>query len=169
MAKRQVECRGFEVRWLYIMQRRLDHALVEIAAGRKGIDVVLEYGFNTYAGFYKAFVRMYGCSPTRYLRIYSKTEAIIMRSEKDVRSILGNWDIPDGLVIENAFTRHWKTREVMWQIWDIGGEYFLKTNERPKMIKNMRIAKALDKEGLASEFLSIPTKAGDDYLDGYRV
>ena len=47
----------------YILQRRLDHALAEIAAGRKAIDVVLEYGFDTYAGFYKAFVRMYGCSP----------------------------------------------------------------------------------------------------------
>ncbi len=41
----------------YIMKRRPDHALCEIAAGRKTIDVVLEYGFKTYAGFYKAFAK----------------------------------------------------------------------------------------------------------------
>ncbi len=56
----------------YILKRRLDHALAEIASGRKAIDVVLEYGFNTYAGFYKAFVKMYGCSPKKYLSIYQK-------------------------------------------------------------------------------------------------
>ena len=54
----------------YILKRRLDHALAEIAGGCKAIDVVLEYGFDTYAGFYKAFVKMYGCSPKKYLSIY---------------------------------------------------------------------------------------------------
>ena len=54
----------------YILKRRLDHALAEIATGRKAIGVVLEYGFDTYAGFYKAIVKMYGCSPKKYLSIY---------------------------------------------------------------------------------------------------
>jgi crossover junction endodeoxyribonuclease RuvC len=35
--------------------------------------VVLEYGFDTYAGFYRAFVKMYGCSPKKYLSIYQNT------------------------------------------------------------------------------------------------
>lgn len=56
----------------YILKRRLDHALAEIAGGRKAIDVVLEYGFDTYAGFYKAFVKMYGCSPKKSLSIYQE-------------------------------------------------------------------------------------------------
>jgi len=56
----------------YILKRRLDHALAEIANGRKAIDVVLEYGFDTYTGFYKAFVKVYGCSPRKYLRIYKE-------------------------------------------------------------------------------------------------
>ena len=56
----------------YILKRRLDHALAEIANGRKAIEVVLEYGFDTYAGFYKAFVKMYGCSPRKYLSIYNE-------------------------------------------------------------------------------------------------
>jgi len=36
----------------YICKRRLDGALREISAGRKAIDVVMEYGFDTYSGFY---------------------------------------------------------------------------------------------------------------------
>ena len=54
----------------YISKKRINHALFEILAGRKAIDAVLEYGFDTYAGFYKAFVKMYGCSPMKYLTVY---------------------------------------------------------------------------------------------------
>ena len=93
----------------YILKRRLDHALAEISSGRKAIGVVLEYGFETYAGFYKAFVKMYGCSPKKYLSIYKKTEVFIMQSEKDLQAILTNWDIPKGLKIEDASSRNWKT------------------------------------------------------------
>jgi len=153
----------------YILKRRLDHALAEISSGRKAIDVVLEYGFDTYAGFYKAFVKMYGCSPKKYLNICKKTEVFIMQSVKDLQVILANWDIPQGLKIEDASSRNWKTGEVAWQAWKIGDDYYLKTNERSIMIKNIRIAKALEKEGLTSEFLPIPTKTGSDYLDGAQI
>ena len=54
----------------YISKKRMTYALFEILAGRKMIDVVMEYGFDTYAGFYKAFVKMYGCSPMKYLTVY---------------------------------------------------------------------------------------------------
>ena len=54
----------------YISKKRINHALFEILAGRKAIDAVLDYGFDTYAGFYKAFVKIFGCSPMKYLTIY---------------------------------------------------------------------------------------------------
>ncbi len=54
----------------YVLQRRLKRALREIARKRKCIDVVMEYGFSAYAGFYKAFLREYGCSPTKYIALY---------------------------------------------------------------------------------------------------
>ncbi|MCL2406923.1 MAG: helix-turn-helix domain-containing protein [Defluviitaleaceae bacterium] len=153
----------------YILKRRLDHALAEISLGRKAIGVVLEYGFNTYAGFYKAFVKMYGCSPKKYLSIYKKSEVFIMQNEKDLQAILANWDIPQGLKIEDASSRNWKTGKIEWQVWKIGDDYYLKTNERSITIKNIRIAKALEKEGLTSEFLPVPTTAGSDYLDGAQI
>jgi len=192
----------------YILKRRLDHALAEIASGRKAIGVVYDYGFDTYAGFYKAFVKMYGCSPKKYLSIYNnvaygkcnkaacvkckkvacgkcknvaykKSEEIIMqseivqsdmiRSEKDILTILENWNIPRGLKIEDISMPHWKTGAIEWRIWAVGEDYFLKTNERSRMIKNIKIAKALKKEGLSSEFDPVPTKDGSDYLDGEHI
>jgi len=67
----------------YISKKRINHALFEILAGKKAIDAVFEYGFDTYAGFYKAFVKMYGCSPMQYLTHYKnlttkELEAILM-------------------------------------------------------------------------------------------
>jgi len=56
----------------YITQKRVNYALAEISSGRKAIDVVLEYGFDTYAGFYKAFVKLYGGSPSKII-IKNKT------------------------------------------------------------------------------------------------
>lgn len=34
------------------------------------IDVALIYGFETHAGFYKAFVREFGCTPVQYQKQY---------------------------------------------------------------------------------------------------
>lgn len=153
----------------YILKIRIDHALAEISSGRKAVDVAPEYGFDTYPGFYKAFVKMYGCSPKQYLKIYKEKENISMPEEYDIQKILTNWDIPQNLEITDASTRNWKTGELQWRIWKIGDDYYLKTNDRSVMIKNLRIAKALKKEGLTSEFLPVPTKSGNDYLDGAQI
>lgn len=50
----------------YIRYRRLVKAAAEIAQGRKLIDVAVDYGFETQAGFYKAFLLQIGCSPKEY-------------------------------------------------------------------------------------------------------
>lgn len=50
----------------YIRYRRLIKAAAEIAQGRKLIDVAVDYGFETQAGFYKAFLLQIGCSPKEY-------------------------------------------------------------------------------------------------------
>ena len=154
----------------YILKRRLDHALAEMKLKRKAIDVVLEYGFDTYAGFYKAFVKMYGCSPKKFLSIYKNKEVLLMHSMSEIKIILGNWDISADIKIEDITHIEWQTlKESEWKTWKIGNDYCLKTNERSKMIRNIKIAKALSKQGLSSEFLPILTKQGDDYLDGEHI
>ncbi len=48
----------------YIMARKLEHALYELARGGRVLDAALDYGFETHAGFTKAFKRLYGCPPS---------------------------------------------------------------------------------------------------------
>ena len=90
----------------YVNRRRLDSALAEISANRKAIDAAMEYGFDSYAGFYKAFLRMYGCSPKKYLSLYGThqpiPEVITMFIEAELRKILDNWDIPKDLSINDV-------------------------------------------------------------------
>lgn len=155
----------------YILKRRLDHALSEIADGRKAIDVVLEYGFDTYAGFYKAFTKMYGCSPKKYISIYKrhkpkKPEVAIMYSKKDLRKVLENWDIKSGLSIGDIYIAD--GAKVSGSVWTVGDDYILKTGDREKLMKNLKVAKALSKQLFASS-LPVPTKTGAEYLDGKEL
>lgn len=154
----------------YILKRRLDHALAEIADGRKAIEVVIEYGFDTYAGFYKAFVKMYGCSPKKYLKIYQKHKAIKpevvnmhIYSKNELRKVLLNWDIPEQLPIGDCYVVNGeKTDDTKWTV---GGDYILKTGERVKRIKHLNVAKALGKQGFSAA-TPIKTKDGEEFLDG---
>lgn len=155
----------------YILKRRLDHALAEIAAGRKAIDVVLEYGFDTYAGFYKAFVRMYGCSPKKYLSIYQKhipvrPEVAKMYTEKELRKVLENWNIDKDLQICDIFIMD--GAKVSGNVWAVGKDYILKTGDREKLLKNLNVSKALHKQGFTAS-LPIPTKTGSEYLEGKEI
>src|SRR5471030_1932254 len=54
----------------YIQKRKLLHAIYEIGIGRAMLKVEAEYGFETHAGFYKAFKKEFGCSPTTYLHLH---------------------------------------------------------------------------------------------------
>ncbi|HML46584.1 MAG TPA: helix-turn-helix domain-containing protein, partial [Clostridia bacterium] len=49
----------------YVTWRKLQYALFDLSAGKKIIDVALDYGFETHAGFTKAFRRAYGFPPVR--------------------------------------------------------------------------------------------------------
>lgn len=155
----------------YILKRRLDHALAEIAGGRRAIKVVLEYGFDTYAGFYKAFIKMYGCSPRQYLRLYqghqpTKPEVVKVYTEKELRKILANWAIPENLPVRDLYRTD--GAKVSGKVWQVGEDYLLKAGDRGKMMKNLKIAKALHGQGFASS-LPVPTKTGHDYWEEQEV
>lgn len=151
----------------YILKRRLDHVLADIAGGRKAIDVVLEYGFDTYAGFYKAFIKMYGCSPKKYLAIYKnhevrKPEVSSMYSEKELRKVLENWSISEKLPINNTYIMN--GAKVSDKVWEVGNDYFLKVCERDKLMKVIKIASALYNQGFVSSAL-VPVKTGIEYAE----
>ena len=52
----------------YITKRRLYHAIYAASQRETLIDAALRYGFDTHAGFYKAFKREFGCAPSKFLK-----------------------------------------------------------------------------------------------------
>ena len=144
----------------HIAKRRIDTALQELSHGKKAIDVALEYGFDTYAGFYKAFVRLYGLSPKKYLSLYVIQEDFSMINEKDLRVALTNWDVPQNLEIHHV--SQMDGAKIADTIWQIGESYFLKTGQRDRVLRDVRLQKAIGGPIIA-------TKAGDYYLEGKHV
>ncbi|MCL2404923.1 MAG: AraC family transcriptional regulator [Defluviitaleaceae bacterium] len=72
----------------YITRRKLEHALYDLSQGKKIINVAMDYGFETHAGFTKAFKKHFGYPPSLYrLRIAATqpTKAIL----KNVKIKLG--------------------------------------------------------------------------------
>ena len=50
----------------YIRRKKLYSAAGEFYTGRRLYDIALDYGYETPAGFYKAFQSVFGCSPSEY-------------------------------------------------------------------------------------------------------
>lgn len=50
----------------YVRMRRLEYVVSEFSTGKKITDIAINYGFETYSGFSKAFKRYYGVAPEKY-------------------------------------------------------------------------------------------------------
>lgn len=50
----------------YVIRRKLEYALYDLSQGRKIIDVATNYGFETHAGFTKAFKKCFGYPPSLF-------------------------------------------------------------------------------------------------------
>lgn len=154
----------------WLSKRRLSKALAEIAGGKKAIDVVLAYGFDTYAGFYKAFVRTYGCSPTRYLRIHAETLPATMRlgglnmlSTAELKALLKHWPVAQTQPIKPLPVAH--GRALSENLYTVGEDYLLKRYaDLSRLNRMLALAKALDAQGLSAES-PVPTLAGKAYLE----
>ena len=86
----------------YILRRKLLNALYEISHGKKIIDASLEYGFDTHAGFYKAFKREFGCSPSAFMKQHKVKkpykpnlflEDTFMITHRKIRDLLAYWKL----------------------------------------------------------------------------
>ena len=152
----------------YLTRRKLAHAICEIAAGRRMLETALEYGFDTYAGFYKAFCREYGCSPAVYLkdhnpvrpyRINLNQEEKIMLSKKAIRGILAHWVMEQETVGQIYYEGSGRSSENDFQV---GKEYILKTSALPGGLKrHIEISQALKESDI---HVSEPVPAKDGKL-----
>ncbi len=152
----------------YLVRRRLAHAICEISAGRRMLDIALEYGFDTYAGFYRAFCREYGCSPSDYLKdhhparpykICLKQEEKIMLSKKGIQGLLSHWGMEQETISEIYY--EWSGR-VSENDFQIGDEYILKISAIPGGLKrHADISQALRESDI---HVSEPVPAKDGRL-----
>lgn len=155
----------------YITRRRLLHAVYEISLGMKKTDAVLLYGFDTYAGFYKAFLREFGCTPAFYLGHYPVRkpyqinilqEEPIMVSHRHIIELLKKcWDMED---VEIKDVVYEGTQKVNDSAYYVGDEYVLKFSANLGKLKNhIVISEALEKEGLLAA-APVVARDGEKYV-----
>ena len=155
----------------YILRRKLLHAISEIGSGRKKNDVVYEYGFGTYSGFYRSFIREIGYTPADYLQRYKAKkpykinilqEEHIMVSKKTIAEVLVNWDLQDEKVADIVFP---ETGEISDTAKYVGEDLVIKyTGNLGNTKKAIEISKALESVGLSSPAI-VPTKDGREYVE----
>ena len=93
----------------YIRRRRLYCAAGEMYTGRKLYDIALDYGFETPAGFYKAFKSVHGCSPSAFKNNIKK-EGVNMfidhvKSIEELDAILAFWPEVSSFPIDHEGSR----------------------------------------------------------------
>lgn len=131
----------------YLVCRRLKHGLYEISKGAKKQEVAFSYGFDTYAGFYKAFYREYGMSPSEYLKAHRPSfpyrvnllqEGKIMISKKIMEKLLVHWGMEQRPVTNVVYEGSNQVSENEFQV---GEDFVLKVSGLPGGLKHhMEIA-----------------------------
>lgn len=153
----------------YITRRRLLWATYEMANGKKQVEAALAYGFDTTTGFFKAFRREFGCSPSEYVkrfkirkpyRIYLLQEEIVMISNTKIKDILRNWDLQDSHIQRIVST---DDGDVCKNTFYIGDDYVLKAFSSLGVVKKyVNILTALKAQGLTSGS-PIKTNTNEDF------
>lgn len=154
----------------YILRRRLIHAVYEIRCGHKRIDVILEYGFDTYAGFYKAFRREFGCTPSEFLKKNRAKqpfkpnlfkEEYMNISHKRVLEILKHWNLEKEPISDIYYEGNGEKSDTAFYI---GEDFVLKFSANLGKVKNaVALCKAIESAGL---YVSSPvlTTDGREYV-----
>ena len=154
----------------YILRRRLLGAIYEISCGSKMIDVELRYGFETHAGFYRAFVREIGCTPAQYLKRYKVKkpyrinifeEEHSMVSHKKVTTILEAWGLEQETISDIYYEGTGNKNESAVYV---GEKYVLKYSANlGKLKSHITISKALENVGLYAA-TPVATLTGEEYI-----
>ncbi len=155
----------------YITKRRLYHGIYAIQNGTKMIDAALDYGFHTHAGFYKAFLKEFGCSPRKYLKLSTATRPVAvdlskegkyMLTQTQIKQLLTNWNIDRKLDIGTVPLAGGARKS--HETWAIGDNYIFKTGKNIAGLKtHIAISKALVKNGMNAA-IPVPTKTGADFV-----
>lgn len=154
----------------YITHRRLLYAAYDISLGDTVIIAALRYGFCTSSGFYRAFVREFGCGPSAYVKAHTVhrpypikllQEAHIMISQKRLREVLTHWDLPSPVISDFYYAGTGQRADNLWRI---GTDMVLKVGTNTAGLRrHIQISRALSDRGFPVS-LPVPTTDGDDFL-----
>ena len=154
----------------YILRRRLIHAIYEIRCGRKRIDVILEYGFDTYSGFYKAFRREFGCTPSVFLKkgrakqpykLNLYKEEHMNLSHRKASKILKHWNLEKEPISDIYYEGSGQRSDNAFYA---GEAYILKfTVNLEKMKNEIALSRAMESAGLMAS-TPIMTADGREYV-----
>lgn len=154
----------------YIQRRRLLHAIYDIHRGALKTGAALSYGFDTYAGFYKAFQRELGCTPSVFLqscrakkpyRLNLLKEEHMIVTHKKAAEILAHWDLQNETISDIYFEGTGARNESAYYI---GENYVLKfTTNLGKLKNHIQVSRAVEQAGLCAA-TAIPTTGGEDYV-----
>lgn len=141
----------------YITRRRLLHALYEMHCGEKMVAVALDYGFETQAGFYKAFIREFGYTPTEFLNMSKKKkpyrinlfqEEHIMVSHKKIKEILQSWGLENEKLTDIVYD---ETGNVSESSCYVGDKYIIKFSPNLGNVeKHISLSQAIESVGLST-------------------
>ena len=154
----------------YILRRRLLHGIYAIAQGSSKTDAAFAYGFDTYAGFYRAFCREFGSTPSEFLqscrarRPYkidiTKEEHMII-THKKAAQILQKWNLSNEPITDIYYEGTQNRNENACYV---GEKYILKhTANFGKLKKHIEVSKALSSIGLLSA-VPLPTSDGAEFI-----
>jgi Ser/Thr protein kinase RdoA (MazF antagonist)/AraC-like DNA-binding protein len=154
----------------YIQRRRLLHGVYAMKQGIGKTDAALDYGFDTYAGFYKAFCREFGATPSGFLkssrakrpyRIDITREENIMITHKKAAQILTHWNLGNAAITDIYYEGTGNKNDSAVYV---GEEFVLKyTVNFGKLEKHIEVSKALSSIGLLSA-VPVPTADGAEYI-----
>ena len=159
----------------YILRRSLLHGVYAMKQGSSKIDAALAYGFDTYAGFYKAFCREFGSPPSDFLessrarrpyRIDITKEEHMTITHKKAAQILQNWNMGDETITDIYYEVTGNKNDNACYV---GDGYVLKyTANLGKLKKHIEVSTALESIGLLAA-VPVTTIDGAQYVQEGEV
>ena len=155
----------------YILRRRLLHGVYAMKQGSTKIDAALMYGFDTYAGFYKAFCREFGSTPSEFLkscrvrrpyRVDLTKEEHMTVTHKKVARILKHWNLEGETITDIYYDGTGNRNDSACYV---GEDFVLKyTASLGKLKNHMEVSRAMNSIGLLSAS-PVETIAGQEYIE----
>ena len=154
----------------YILRRRLLHGVYAMKQGSTKTDAALLYGFDTYAGFYKAFCREFGSTPSAFLkscrakrpyRIDLTKEEHMTITHKKATQILKYWNLDSETITDIYYDGTGNKNDSACYV---GEEFVLKYTANLGKLKNhIAVSKAIESIGLLSAS-PVATTDGQEYI-----